>query len=76
MPTVLRSGSVRVVVYLNDHLPAHVHVLGPDWAVVINLIGPTIREAIGCGRREARQALQLVMANQENLIGAWRAIHG
>jgi hypothetical protein len=29
MPTVLRVGGLRVVIYPNDHPPAHVHVLGP-----------------------------------------------
>jgi hypothetical protein len=44
MPTVLRSGSLRVVIYPNDHPPAHVHVLGPDWVVVINLVGPVVEK--------------------------------
>lgn len=56
MPTVLRSGALRLVIYPNDHPPAHVDVLGPGWVVVINLIGPEIREAINCGEREARAA--------------------
>lgn len=28
MPTVLRAAGLRVVIYANDHSPAHVHVLG------------------------------------------------
>jgi hypothetical protein len=60
MPTVLRIGGLRVVIYLNDHPPAHVHVLGPGWLIVINLIGPTIREAINCSE----------------LMDAWRRFHG
>jgi hypothetical protein len=28
MPTVLRIGGLRVVIYPNDHRPAHVHVIG------------------------------------------------
>jgi hypothetical protein len=39
MPTVLRVGGLRVVIYPNDHPPAHVHVLGPGWLVVIHLFG-------------------------------------
>jgi hypothetical protein len=58
MPTVLRSGALRVVIYPNDHSPTHVHVLGPGWVVlVIKLIGPVVREVINCGEREARRAL-------------------
>ena len=30
MPTILRDGALRVVLYPNDHRPAHVHVMAPD----------------------------------------------
>lgn len=29
-PIVLRTQNIKVVVYPKDHLPPHVHVLGPD----------------------------------------------
>jgi hypothetical protein len=38
MVTVLRADGLRVVIYVNDHLPAHVHVFGGGEAK-INLIG-------------------------------------
>lgn len=76
MPTVLRVGSLRVVVYTNDHSPAHVHVLGPGWAVIVNLIGPSVREVINCSERDAREALRLVVERQGELMEAWRRIHG
>ena len=28
MPTVLTISGLRVVIYLNDHRPAHVHIIG------------------------------------------------
>jgi hypothetical protein len=76
MPTVLRIGGLRVVVYTNDHPPAHVHVLGPGWAVVINLTGPSVREVINCNEREANEALRLVRDLKGELMAAWRRIHG
>ena len=76
MPTVLRSGGLRVVIYLNDHPPAHVHVLGSDWVVVINLIGPVVREVINCGEREARRAMRLIMSHNAELMDAWNRFHG
>ena len=39
MVTVLRAEGLRVVVFLNDHTPAHVHAFG-DGEVKINLVGP------------------------------------
>jgi hypothetical protein len=76
MPTVLRIGGLRVVIYPNDHPPAHVHVLGPGWLVVINLIGPKVREVINCSEREARRVLQLIGDHQAELTDAWRRFHG
>jgi hypothetical protein len=75
MPTVLRGDGLRVVVYPNDHPPAHVHVLGPGWAVVINLIGPEVRETINCSDRDVRRAMQLVARHRDAIMEAWRRIH-
>ena len=36
--TVLRANGLRVVIFVNDHLPAHVHVFG-DGEAKINLLG-------------------------------------
>jgi hypothetical protein len=54
MPTVLRIGGLRVVIYPNDHPPAHVHVLGPGWLVVINLFGQSSgRRSIAANAKRA-----------------------
>jgi hypothetical protein len=76
MPTVLRIGGLRVVIYPNDHPPAHVHGPRTGWLVVINLIGPKVREVINCSEREARRILQLIEDRQAELMAAWRRFHG
>ena len=76
MPTILRAGGLRIVIYPNDHSPAHVHVIGPGWVAVITLAGPALRETIGCSEPDARRALDLVAANQAALEEAWRRYHG
>ena len=76
MPTVLRVDGLRIVIYPNDHPPAHVHVHGPGWVVVINIVEPEIRETIGCDEREARRVLRLVADHQAALLDAWRRFHG
>ena len=45
MPTVLIIGGWRVVIYPNDHRPAHVHVIGGGCEAVFNLSedGPELR---------------------------------
>lgn len=77
MPTVLRVHGLRFVVYPNDHSPAHVHVVGPGWIVVINLHGLEVREVVGpCVLRDARRALHLTAEHHAELLEAWRVFHG
>jgi hypothetical protein len=76
VPAVLRVDGLRVAIYPNDHPPAHVHVIGPGWVVVINLIGPEVRELIGCNEAEARRVLRLIDGDRETLMVAWRRLHG
>lgn len=76
MPTILRIDGLRVVVYPNDHPPAHVHVIGPGWVVVVNLLGPEVREAIGCTEPNARRVLRVVDEHQAALMEAWKRYHG
>src|SRR3546814_7477155 len=51
MPTVLRIDGLRVVIYPNDHRPAHVHVKGADGEAVFILHctdgPPELRESYG-----------------------------
>ena len=77
MPTVLRFGGWRFMVYPNDHPPAHVHVIGPGWVVMVNLHGPAVREVVGlCSEREARQVLDLAGEHAAALLEGWRRFHG
>ena len=76
MPTALRIDGWRVAIYPNDHPPAHVHVLGPGWIVVIDITNLSVREAIGCNEREARNVLRQIAPHRETLLHAWRRFHG
>lgn len=77
MLTVLRVGGLRFVVYPSDHSPAHVHVIGPGWVMVVNLHGPDVREVVGrCGKRDARRVLDLAAKHRAALMEAWRRFHG
>ena len=75
MPTILRREGWRIVVYPNDHPPAHVHVIGPGWVMVVNLLGLEVRETIGCTEQEARRVLRLIEAHQADLMEAWKRHH-
>jgi hypothetical protein len=80
MPTVLRFEGLRVVVYPNDHRPAHVHVIGRGREAIFNLncpAGPVnVRENYGFSRRETVRIRKALTSHLEELCAAWRSIHG
>ncbi|GAN77695.1 DUF4160 domain-containing protein [Acidisphaera rubrifaciens] len=79
MVTVLRAQGLRVVIFLNDHLPAHVHVFG-DGEAKINLLGadgaPELVWADGMNRGDVRRAMRLATEQQGVLLARWEDIHG
>ncbi|MGK9285483.1 DUF4160 domain-containing protein [Sinorhizobium meliloti] len=79
MVTIYRANELSVVIFTDDHEPAHVHVFG-DGQVKINLIGPDgVPELIwadGMKRSDVRRAVQIVNERQQQFLGRWRAIHG
>ena len=80
LPTVFRFGGVRVVIYPNDHRPAHVHVIGRGSEAVFNLncpAGPVeVRENYGFSRRESATIESNLTASLSLLCQAWEEIHG
>jgi hypothetical protein len=76
----MRMDRLRVVVYPNDHRPAHVHVIGRGCEAVFNLncpAGPVeLRENYGFPSRELNRILDVLTANLEDLCRAWEHIHG
>jgi hypothetical protein len=60
MVTVLRAHGLRVVIFSNDHQPAHVHVFG-DGQAKVNLLGaegaPELIWADAMSRGEIRRAM-------------------
>jgi hypothetical protein len=80
MPTVLRFGAFRVVIYPNDHFPAHVHVIGQGHEAVFALncpAGPAaLRERYGFALRDVTKIEAVLNENITPLCEAWRTIHG
>ena len=67
MVTVFRSDGLRVVIFVDDHIPAHVHVFG-DGQAKINLAGsdgrPELVWAEGMTRAEVRKAMRITIEQQ------------
>ncbi|OYY28396.1 MAG: hypothetical protein B7Y65_01360 [Azorhizobium sp. 35-67-15] len=80
MPTVLRLEGLRVVIYPNDHRPAHVHVIGSGGEAVFLLHcpeGPSeLREIYGFSPTKAGDIKKALDAALTGLCENWKAIHG
>ena len=79
MVTIHRAHGLRVIIFTDDHEPAHVHVFG-DGQAKINLVGPdgvpTLVQAEGMKANDLRRAMQLVRDQREQFLTRWREIHG
>lgn len=76
MPTIHREHGLRFVIYLDDHLPAHVHILGDGEAKVA--IEPSV-ELIwqkGFSNLDVKKALDVVNGHQVEFLLKWNLIHG
>lgn len=80
MPTVHRVGNLRVVIYPNDHRPAHVHVIGNGCEAVFNLHCPAgppeLRENYGFSQADLSRIQAALASNVAHLCAEWRKIHG
>ena len=79
MPTILRIGHLRVVIYLNDHRPAHVHVVSPERKAIFYLNCPDgqvgLRENDGFTTRQLNRIKKALNRNLAELCAAWKEIH-
>ena len=79
MPTILRLDGLRVVIYPNDHRPAHVHVIGAGVEAVFELHCPdgpvTLRESYGFTARHLRRLIDDLNEMLSTLCDAWKKIH-
>lgn len=80
MPTVLRFDGLRVVIYPNDHRPAHVHVKGASGEAVFILHcpdgSPELRESYGFKRPELGRIGAALADELARLCAEWSRHHG
>jgi hypothetical protein len=79
VPTVSRIGGLRVVIYPNDHRPAHVHVIGDGEAVFVLHCPdgpPELREGYGFNRSDVNRILAALAERLAILCEEWSEIHG
>lgn len=79
MVTVHREAGFRFVIFVDDHEPAHVHVVG-DGTAKINLAGPDGKPELvrndGLKAGDLRKSLRIVAERQALLLEKWSEYHG
>lgn len=80
MPTSFSVGAYRVVVYVNDHAPAHVHVVGASGAARFllgsNASEMALVEVYGIPKRSLRRIHLQILARHDACRDAWDTHHG
>lgn len=80
VPTVMIIDGLRVVIYPNDHEPAHVHVIGDGNEARFALDGAggavELIENYGFRSRTITTIKAALGARREELVRRWKEIHG
>ncbi len=77
MPTVFSAAGFRFMIYVHDHAPAHVHVMGHGGTVELWLDSLTLRAVRGSlTDAQVRLVVQLARGHHAELMQAWRKHHG
>lgn len=80
MATIDYIDGLRVVIYSNDHRPAHVHVIGNEQEAVFHLHcpdgPPMLHENFGFPKHRLRRIVDELKLKLPKLCREWRRIHG
>ena len=80
MPTVSKILGLRVVIYPNDHRPAHVHVIGRGCEAMFDLHcpcgPPALRENFRFAKNDLNDIAKVLKRQLINICDSWRNIHG
>ncbi len=80
MPALFTVGPYRIVIYLNDHAPAHVHAVGPDgyarFELGRNQDEVALMEVEGIPRTSLRRIAAAIINRHDECKEHWRKIHG
>lgn len=79
MVTVHREAGFRFIIFVDDHPPAHVHVLS-DGRAKVNIAGldgePELVSNDGMKAGDVRKMMRIAGEQQAMLLQKWSEIHG
>jgi Domain of unknown function (DUF4160) len=73
----IKEKNLNLVVYPNDHLPPHVHVLGPGWEIRLSINGKLeVMTITGKPKlQEVAQAIEATAKHTAELNKIWSDLH-
>ncbi len=77
MPTIFYAAGFRFMIYVHDHAPAHVHVIGHGATVELNIDPVALRAVRGSlTDSQIRHIIQIARRREPELLAAWQTHHG
>ncbi|MDQ2731696.1 MAG: DUF4160 domain-containing protein [Armatimonadota bacterium] len=74
MAKILDADGVRLMIWSNDHEPAHVHIYHGGERIIIEMSKPFRVVESYMKRSTARRAIRLAEQHHDEIIQAWRVI--
>ena len=80
MVVIHREAGLRFVIYVDDHDPPHVHVIGTGGEMKVFLFGPNdhplLEYSVGMKTNDRRRAMDVIERNAKAFLARWQRIHG
>lgn len=80
MVVIHREAGLRFVIYVDDHDPPHVHVIGTGGEMKVYLFGPDGRPvldySIAMKTNNRRRAMDVIDQQKHAFHARWQEIHG
>ncbi len=77
MPTIFTEGGFRFMIYVHDHAPPHIHVIGHGGTVELNIDPLGLRAVRGpLSNAQVRRVIKIAFERRVELMQAWRQHHG
>jgi len=75
-PVIKTIRGYAIIVYPNDHLPAHVHAEKANKVARVTLAPVQVLDWYGYSERELREIVDIVRENKGHCWAIWHKIHG
>ena len=76
MPKVVEEAGYQIVVYSNDHAPAHLHAIKDGKSAKFTLTPVDLIENSGFSEKMIREAIEIIRRYNGHCWKVWKDTHG